>query len=1351
MANKITGVNIKGTEYDLFPKWENVENKPKNLDEGIQEASGNVITLVNSGNTPLNGLTIYGKTIQDGTPTPDAPVDLVSVGDSGSIDVTVCGKNLFDPSKLLTVDGWTVDENGVYSGQAIDLSKAYPETNPYMTFGGIDQLTLSFYGYMAEGQKIPGIDFYIIYADGTKEILATVRSYTDTYYTATTTPGKKPVALYFAYGNAPYMEYLHDIQIEVGTTATTYEPYVSGGSLTVSTPNGLPGVPVSSGGNYTDSNGQQWVCDEIDLARGVYVQNVFQEVLTATHEWYLFGSYENSYGVATKYRPRAQTGFCTHYPKITWNELESGENGVFINSDGYQVVLANTAFTTLAEMKAFVKEQYNAGTPITVMYPLRESIETALGASVLDVYANLYTHNPNTTIYNDADAHMKVFYYTPTATVPMTFSLAHAGKHLVIDKNGNVGLKMEYGREVSTSRLTDAERAAFATLEGNEFLDSYRVLESNNLWGFSTWAYQNSGVDISSYMYTVHKSFIRMFNSKKNDEGYLYEKLPDSEADPNLKAMLVEGSYSGGADMLAHGYKYTLTAEDYQIGDLFCMRYVNEEEINNCYYIALYQADDTFLLYKDFSGVLEGVVPGSFETITYTDLKNIIDNTNSVYYYVLRPDNLAIKDLLEAQKQQDAENQELKDYIDEVANKLRDMNIGKLTETEKTAISVLETSTGTGSQLPSGAVWAYKQVGIDISPYIQKNVNNTRFALFDNDYNYVEDDTYYHTMLVPSSYGGTGFVDKGQASYELPISEYQIGDIFCGRYSVDSSNRYWAAIYQGNNQFIVRDNTSSSTNFIVNYDDTNTIYNANPWLYYYVLRPENIAIEDVISLDKVTSNVQTQLDTKVPTTRTINDKALSNDITLTASDIGLGNVENKSSEAIRSEITWENIEKIIDPNQHLWASVGDCITNLTEQDDEFTETIEALQNADATINTNITALQNKDIEIQEGVEAVDNQVNELYVKFSGELTNEQKEILSNLEADISVSGGGLSSIQNLATWSYKNININLSPYFYTKYRTSSTNNYDSINDIRLLLINSKSVSTPYHIMKEFLFTRPSVDSSLTEFENPQIGDIYCGATTSTGIDGDKQYRVFIYIGNQRWLHTPSEKTAIITNFFDYPDSYNQKWYYYYVLRPENVLRSQYYGLFLQTPQSVQSVDKAIITGWYTIGLDFTINKNSFNCEKCLLKVESLDNFNKKQTLYHIENKWVLTRYMQGVYDEEEEQETSGIWTDWAWENPPMSPRGREYLTTEFWCGEPIYTTYLTFGNTTSGSITIDSATKIIKLQGILNSTDDDQYTLPYYNGTSLKCNLWTKNNTIYSACAADVVSGTIYAQVWYTK
>lgn len=44
--------------------------------------------------------------------------------------------------------------------------------------------------------------------------------------------------------------------------------------LSISTPNGLPGIPVDSGGNFTDESGQQWVCDEVDFEKGVYRKTV---------------------------------------------------------------------------------------------------------------------------------------------------------------------------------------------------------------------------------------------------------------------------------------------------------------------------------------------------------------------------------------------------------------------------------------------------------------------------------------------------------------------------------------------------------------------------------------------------------------------------------------------------------------------------------------------------------------------------------------------------------------------------------------------------------------------------------------------------------------------------------------------------------------------------------------------------------------------------------------------------------------------------------------------------------------------------------------------------------------------
>lgn len=108
----------------------------------VGNKTGNPISADDAFAAPLCGLTVYGKSTQDGTPTPDAPVPIVSAGDGGTIALTLSDGN--------------------------------------------------------------------------------------------------------------------------GKTQT----------LTLTTPTGLPGIHVTSGGNYTDPQGRQWVCDEVNLDRGVKVQMV---------------------------------------------------------------------------------------------------------------------------------------------------------------------------------------------------------------------------------------------------------------------------------------------------------------------------------------------------------------------------------------------------------------------------------------------------------------------------------------------------------------------------------------------------------------------------------------------------------------------------------------------------------------------------------------------------------------------------------------------------------------------------------------------------------------------------------------------------------------------------------------------------------------------------------------------------------------------------------------------------------------------------------------------------------------------------------------------------------------------
>ena len=227
--------------------------------------TGNPIAVDDAFSAPLCGLTVYGKSTQDGTPTPDAPVPIVSAGDGGSVAVKVTGKNLLD-SALMNP---TFSSKGISAKQNSDGSYTISgtpiadDTIPIWLAGGWSNTVPLF--------TIPPGSYYsnvwIYYYDG-----KTRTSKKDAFTLS------EPFRITGVMYNQPYAineryDFLIAPQLELGTTATAYSPYREQ-LLTLPTPTGLPGIPVTSGGNYTDPQGQQWVCDEVDLKRGVKVQRV---------------------------------------------------------------------------------------------------------------------------------------------------------------------------------------------------------------------------------------------------------------------------------------------------------------------------------------------------------------------------------------------------------------------------------------------------------------------------------------------------------------------------------------------------------------------------------------------------------------------------------------------------------------------------------------------------------------------------------------------------------------------------------------------------------------------------------------------------------------------------------------------------------------------------------------------------------------------------------------------------------------------------------------------------------------------------------------------------------------------
>ena len=193
-------------------------------------------------------------------------------------------------------------------------------------------------------------------------------------------------------------------------------------SLTLSTPNGLPGIPVSSGGNYTDSDGQQWVCDEIDLGRGKYVQRVnnfvfndkalFSVDIEAKHENSILinipvtdASNFNTLGANSMLCDRLKA--CEHNI-YSIDEVSCGYTG---GANYLRVRLPISAGTEIEEIK-----NYLADKSFKILYIIATPIERGLTPEEIAAYKALRTYSPTTVVSNDAGCHMETTYTADTKT-----------------------------------------------------------------------------------------------------------------------------------------------------------------------------------------------------------------------------------------------------------------------------------------------------------------------------------------------------------------------------------------------------------------------------------------------------------------------------------------------------------------------------------------------------------------------------------------------------------------------------------------------------------------------------------------------------------------------------------------------------------------------------------------------------------------------------------------------------------------------------------------------------------------------------------------------------------------------
>ena len=161
-------------------------------------------------------------------------------------------------------------------------------------------------------------------------------------------------------------------------------------TLTLQTPNALPGIPVASSGNYTDESGQHWVCDEVDLTRGVRVQRITKIKVTSSLSWQTTGNAVDRYfawfsGIYTS------NVLCTHFSTALGSETVGGAIANQNNLVGF--AFAEKGTTTLDDFKQFLDEN-----DVFIWAALATPVETDISADEVAAYKALTTYAPTTVI-----------------------------------------------------------------------------------------------------------------------------------------------------------------------------------------------------------------------------------------------------------------------------------------------------------------------------------------------------------------------------------------------------------------------------------------------------------------------------------------------------------------------------------------------------------------------------------------------------------------------------------------------------------------------------------------------------------------------------------------------------------------------------------------------------------------------------------------------------------------------------------------------------------------------------------------------------------------------------------------
>lgn len=391
--------------------------------------TGNPAVLDNATGKPFKDLHIYGRSEQ----------------------MTTTGAQLLDLSDLI---GKTETKNGA-------TYKINEDQSVYVS--GTPTKYTSFY---LKGISLKAGSYYFINGQNSNEIFVQLIGKGNMSKNFTLTEDVDTVGVYVVFNvgenNTKTFNSTLKAMLNTGSTALPWEPYTGGkpspspdypqeiqsagddGNISVivknpdneqmqsvsfSTPNGLRGIPVSTNGNYTDSNGQQWVCDEVDLERGVNVQRVKVKELSADDQW----AYRKSDSGNNNFQTRIYGGdsaknlfpaICNilPYKNPVWNDDSKNLPKIYANNN--EITISFPPSSEYSSLETFKQLLTNAKS--FIFYCLATPIETPLTAAEIAAYKSLRTYRGTTIVEAEDKAGISATYKCNTKAAEKEVNILHA-------------------------------------------------------------------------------------------------------------------------------------------------------------------------------------------------------------------------------------------------------------------------------------------------------------------------------------------------------------------------------------------------------------------------------------------------------------------------------------------------------------------------------------------------------------------------------------------------------------------------------------------------------------------------------------------------------------------------------------------------------------------------------------------------------------------------------------------------------------------------------------------------------------------------------------------------------------